>query len=56
MFIMLFDEQTGRLRLDPSIVSASGKLGYVDLENQQWQHGPTGPAWAHAGLFINSAN
>jgi hypothetical protein len=56
MFILLFDKQTGRLRLDPSIVSASGKAGYVDLEDQQWQHGPSGPAWAHAGLFINSAN
>lgn len=56
MFILLFDERTGRLRFDPSIVSPSGKMGYIDLEFQQWPHGPSGPAWAHAALFLPPRN
>jgi hypothetical protein len=56
MFMLLFDERTGTLSFDPSFRSATGKLGYIDLETQQWQHGPTGSAWAHAALFVNRAN
>ncbi len=56
MFILLFDESTGRLRFDPTIVSPSKKIGYIDLEVQQWPHGPSGPAWAHAALFLPPAN
>jgi hypothetical protein len=56
MFMLLFDERTGKLRFDPSFRSATGQLGYIDLEAQQWQHGPTGAAWAHAALFLNKAN
>jgi hypothetical protein len=56
MFMLLFDERSGKLSFDPSFRSATGKLGYIDLETQQWQHGPTGSAWAHAALFVNSAD
>lgn len=55
MYMLLFDERTGNLSFDPSFRSATGKLGYVDLEGQQWPHGPSGPAWAHAALFIEAA-
>jgi hypothetical protein len=54
MFMLLFDERTGTLSFDPSFRSAAGRLGYINLEEQQWQHGPTGAAWAHAALFMNS--
>jgi hypothetical protein len=52
MFILLFDDRTGQLRFDPTILSPAGKIGYIDLEVQQWRHGPSGPAWAHAALFL----
>lgn len=54
MYMLLFDELTGKLRVDPSFRSTAGKLGYIDLEKQQWQHGASGPAWAHAALFIGA--
>jgi hypothetical protein len=54
MFMLLFDERTGKLSFDPSLRSSSGKPGYVDLEAQRWQHGPTGAAWAHAALFLTA--
>jgi hypothetical protein len=52
MYMLLFDERTGLLSFDPSIRSTDNKLGYIDLEGQQWQHGTSGPAWAHAALFL----
>jgi hypothetical protein len=52
MFILRFDASSGRLRFDPSIVSPAGVVGYIDLEEQEWPHGPSGPAWAHAALFL----
>jgi hypothetical protein len=52
MYMLLFDQRTGKLSFDPSFGSPTGKLGYIDLERQQWQHGASGPAWAHAALFI----
>jgi hypothetical protein len=52
LFILRFDASSGRLQLDPSIVSPAGKVGYIDLEKQEWPHGPSGPAWAHAALFL----
>jgi hypothetical protein len=55
MFILRFDASTGRLRFDPSIVSPAGVDGYIDLEEQQWPHGPSGPAWGHAALFLAEA-
>ncbi len=54
MYMLLFDKRTGTLSFDPSFRSSAGKLGYVDLAMQQWQHGPSGPAWAHAALFIGA--
>lgn len=55
MYMLRFDERTGRLSYDPGFGSAGGKVGYVDLEGQQWQHGPSGAAWAHAALFLGPA-
>jgi hypothetical protein len=52
MYMLLFDQRTGKLSFDPSFRAPTGKLGYIDLEGQQWQHGASGPAWAHAALFI----
>jgi hypothetical protein len=54
MYMLLFDRRTGRLSFDPSFGSSSGKIGYIDLETQQWQHGPSGAAWAHAALFLGA--
>jgi hypothetical protein len=55
MYMLLFDKRSGRLAFDPSFRSASGQVGYIDLEQQQWQHGATGAAWAHAALFVRGA-
>ncbi|HEX8358861.1 MAG TPA: hypothetical protein VF613_02005 [Longimicrobium sp.] len=52
MYILRFDASSGRLRFDPTIVSRDGKAGYIDLEQQQWPHGPSGAAWGHAALFL----
>jgi hypothetical protein len=54
MYMLRFDERTGRLSFDPDFGSVAGKPGYVDLEGQQWQHGPSGAAWAHAALFLEN--
>ena len=56
MYMLLFDKRSGKLSFDPSFGKATGKIGYVDFEGQQWQHGPSGAAWAHAALFLDSAN
>jgi hypothetical protein len=55
MYMLLFDGRSGKLSLDSSFRSAAGKIGYIDLEAQQWQHGPSGAAWAHAALFLDQA-
>lgn len=52
MYVLRFDAKTGRLRFDPAIVSASGRMGYIDLEAIDWPHGASGPAWGHAALFL----
>ena len=52
MFILLHDPETGRLAFDPTIASASGRVGYIDLEQQSWPHGASGAASAHAALFL----
>ena len=54
VFILLHDPATGRLAFDPSIGSSSGTPGYLDLEARDWPHGPSGPARAHAALFLPS--
>jgi hypothetical protein len=55
MYILRFDEATGRLQFDPSIRSRDGRAGYIDLEAQAWPHGPSGAAWGHAALFLGDA-
>lgn len=52
IFVLRHDPVTGGLAFDPDIGSASGVPGYIDLERQAWPHGDSGPAWAHAALFL----
>lgn len=52
MFIVRLDPESGQLRFDESIRSAAGQAGYIDLAVRQWPHGESGPAWAHAALFM----
>lgn len=51
LFILRFDENTGRLSFDASF-NGEGRPGYLSLKQQSWPHGPSGPAWAHAALFL----
>ena len=53
-YLLRFDAQTGALSVDPA-VKGDGKVGYVSLTNQSWPHGPSGPAWGHAALFLPQA-
>ncbi len=55
MYMLRFDEQSGKLSFDPAFGSATAKIGYIDLEGQKWQHGASGPAWGHAALFLDEA-
>ncbi len=50
-YLLRFDAQAGRLSFDPALKS-DGQTGYLDLKNQSWPHGPSGPAWGHAALFL----
>ncbi len=50
-YLLRFDAQSGQLFFDPAM-SGDGQTGYVDLTNQSWPHGPSGPAWGHAALFL----
>ena len=52
IFVLRFDDAAGRLSFDGTIVAASGQAGYIDLDNQTWPHGASGPAWGHAALFL----
>ncbi len=51
-YLLRFDAATGRLSFDSAVRNA-GPDGYLSLENQPWPHGPTGPAWGHAALFLD---
>ena len=51
MYVLRFDTAAGRLSFDEAL-KGDGKAGYVSLEHQRWPHGDTGPAWAHAALFL----
>jgi hypothetical protein len=55
MFILTFDASTGRLQFDQTIRSPDGRAGYIDLEAQDWPHGPSGPAWGHSALFLSDS-
>ena len=50
-YLLRFDARAGRLSFDPA-VKGDGQTGYLSLKNQSWPHGPTGPAWGHAALFL----
>jgi len=50
-YLLRFDAQAGRLSFD-SALKGDGQTGYLDLKNQSWPHGPSGPAWGHAALFL----
>ena len=50
-FLLRFDADSGRLSFDPAF-RGEGQTGYLSLRNQSWPHGPTGPAWGHAALFL----
>lgn len=50
-YLLRFDAQSGRLSFDP-VLKGDGQTGYLSLKNQSWPHGPSGPAWGHAALFL----
>ena len=50
-YLLRFEERTGRLSFDPAL-KGDGQSGYLSLEEQSWPHGPSGPAWGHAALFL----
>ena len=50
-YLLRFDAQAERLSFDPAL-KGDGQTGYLDLKNQSWPHGPSGPAWGHAALFL----
>lgn len=50
MLMARVDEQTGRLSWDESFRSPDGALG-ISFVRDQWPHGATGEAFAHAALF-----
>lgn len=52
MYLLTFDSVLGRLSFDETIISKQGRVGYIDLEDQDWPHGDTGAAWGHAALFL----
>ncbi len=51
VYLVRFDPSTGRASFDESI-RGEGQAGYVSLKHQTWPHGASGPAWAHAALFM----
>ena len=50
-YLLRFDAQAGRLSFDPAL-NGDGQAGYLSLKHQPWPHGPSGPAWGHAALFL----
>ena len=50
-YLLRFDTEAGGLSFDP-VLKDKGQPGYLSLENQVWPHGASGPAWAHAALFL----
>ena len=51
MYVLLVDPATGRVRMDPTVGSAT-RPGYLGFHRESWPHGSTGPAWAHAAVFL----
>ena len=50
-YLLRFDEQAGQLSFD-TVLNGGGQTGYLSLRDQSWPHGPSGPAWGHAALFL----
>jgi hypothetical protein len=51
MYVLEVDPATGRVRMDSS-VGSSERPGYLDFRREKWPHGQSGPAWAHAAVFL----
>ncbi|WP_157981469.1 LVIVD repeat-containing protein [Cognatilysobacter tabacisoli] len=54
MYLLRYDP-SGMLSIDTRVGAGSDRPGYIDLAAQSWPHGPSGAAWAHAGLFLPAA-
>jgi len=52
MYMLLYDPVSGALAVDVSIGEKTNRPGYIDLEDQVWPHGDSGPARAHSALFL----
>lgn len=52
VYILIHDPATGRLTFDSSVSPSGAPPGYIDLSAQSWPHGASGPARAHAALFL----
>jgi hypothetical protein len=52
MLILRLDPLSGALSPDERVRSSDGRSGYLDLALENWPHGRTGAAWAHAALFM----
>lgn len=52
VFLLRYDASSGTLEVDATINADSALPGYIDLNEQAWPHGPSGPAWAHSALFL----
>ena len=50
MLMARIDPATGRLSWDETLRSPDGSLG-ISFRRDEWPHGRTGPAFAHAALF-----
>lgn len=54
MYVLLLDPASGAVTFDAAIGS-SERPGYLDFDRDVWPHGNSGPAWAHAALFLRPA-
>ncbi len=52
MYLLRIDTKTGALSFDPLVHDAKNGDGYLSLDREEWPHGKSGPAWAHAALFL----
>ena len=56
VYVLRLDRATGTLAPDPAIGIGTATPGYIPLDGPAWPHGETGPAWAHAALFLPAAD
>lgn len=54
MYVLLLDPASGAVTFDAAIGS-SERPGYLDFNQDVWPHRNSGPAWAHAALFLRPA-